>query len=212
MAQIPITYSAPLVVDKITDAEILCIARKDNALYIGTNGRGLFEKENNAFSNISNKFNLRDNVIHEIELMEDKILLATDLGLAICAQNSSTNLTMDEGLSDNLILALSRISDDEIMMGMHNGSACILNIKSNEVRPIEGLALLSTNPIHQIDTPGEYKLLINSNDEVFMMKKEDKIQHFNFNKIKTDTWKSITDFIISSEGNFIAANGSGSLL
>jgi ligand-binding sensor domain-containing protein/uncharacterized membrane-anchored protein YhcB (DUF1043 family) len=212
LAIIPVKDPKQFTVKKISDIEILSIAQKGDALYIGTNGRGLFYLKDKVLINISDDLNLRDNVIHQIELIEEKIILATDLGLSVCENKTTRNYTVDDGLTDNLVLSLSRISNEEILMGMHNGTACILNMATNTTRSIAGLALLSKDPIHQIATPGEYKLLINTRDEVFMMKNETKIQHFNFNSLKNESWKSITDFIISTEGNFIAANGTGSLI
>lgn len=212
LATIPIHNPSGFTIKKITDFEILSIAQKGGATYIGTNGGGLFYLDEKDQMEIGDDLHLQDNVIHEIELIDNKIILATDLGLSVCENKTCRNYSVDDGLTDNLILSLSRISNDEILMGMHNGTACILNISNNEVRPIPGLSSLSKDPIHQIATPGDYKLLINTRDEVFMMKNENKIQHFNFNSLKNDAWKPITDFIISSEGNFIAANGTGMLV
>jgi ligand-binding sensor domain-containing protein len=188
---------------------------QDGSIWIGTNGQGLFRIKDNSLKGYTTNDGLIDNYVHCLEIMQDKLMVGTDLGLALCDILRSDirfdNRNMDTGLSDNLILSFCLKDEDNLILGMQNGSLSHYQMSTNQISTFSSINSLGLSGIEHLHVLQNDIMAITSGDGAILMNwnNHSRLQQFD---LKSEN-KSIriNDCLVDQEGNLIIADGSNIL-
>lgn len=106
------------------------IIDKDQNLWIGTNGFGLFRYNNGKWSNITEKEGLSNNYVHSIyEDKEGNIWVGTEEGLNKFSDGFITVFSALDGLTNNSVRALCEDSSGAVWIGTMSGICKLVDNK-----------------------------------------------------------------------------------
>jgi len=201
-----------IAVKKVCNVPVTAlVAEKNGSLWIGTNGEGIALFDGTNVVSFATSTGLADNYVHCLAMVNNHLAVGTDLGLSLCAYSngnfSCNNKNIDDGLSDNLILSFCPHGEDNLLIGMQNGSVCNYNIGSGRIDHFERINALSLSPIDQLLILENDILAISEKDGAFIINWQERqqLQQFFLNpagNIETD----ISDCLVDQEGNLIIAN------
>lgn len=198
---------------KIVQSKISCmVITADEALWAATEGEGLLRIKDGQTKLFTTSNGLADDFVHELCYTKGQLAIATDLGLSVCQLQEDNiifeNYTTDQGLTDNLILAITEIDQGVLLLGMQNGSVCSFNLESEISAPLEHYNTLPLSSVLKIIKADNEILVITERDGVLMFSLEDynQLQQFFLEPENTQMRKPL-DCIVAQDGNLLIAFG-----
>jgi ligand-binding sensor domain-containing protein len=200
----------------VCDAAITSIVNDGTNIWAGSDGKGLFKLFPYQTKSFTTNDGLPDNYIHAIELIHGKLAIGTDLGLCMATitndKFSCANFDVTSGLCDNLILSMKKRGEDDLILGMQNGTLCSINVVTDELTQYLHLNSTNHSAIQNVLLIDDEILAITENDGAFLIDKNINapVQQFQLHQENT---KSLTplDCIVDQEGNLIIIYGDNTL-
>ncbi|MCX2743104.1 triple tyrosine motif-containing protein [Mangrovivirga sp. M17] len=121
-------------VEYLNEKRILSMAlSKDKSkIYFGSNGNGLFIKEEDSVFNYTESDGLPSNRIWSLLPLEDQLVIGTEKGVAVYSRNGITKLELNKKFLDMPVTSIEKIDDDNIAIGFAQYGLVIYNLKSRE--------------------------------------------------------------------------------
>jgi ligand-binding sensor domain-containing protein/uncharacterized membrane-anchored protein YhcB (DUF1043 family) len=199
---------------KLSDSEITSAKiAKDGSIWVGTEGEGLFRILNGVSTKFTTEDGLPDNYIHCLEIMKDRLMIGTDLGLATCstsAELSSVQFDIrnsDSGLSDNLVMSFCLKDDDHLILGMQNGTISVFQAGNNQISTFSALNNLGLSSIEHLHVLQNDIVAITSSDGAMLINWSNPTRLQQFDLTNENQLKPIEDCLVDKEGNLIIADG-----
>ncbi len=206
----------PTWIQTITDVAITTLIQENETIWAGTEGRGIRRIRTNEVDSYTTTDGLADNYVHAFEIAQNKLAIGTDLGLTIAEMSNNSfickNFDTSNGLCDNLILSLKKFGNDNVLMGMQNGSLCSINLVTNLLTDFPNLNSLALSPIQNVLLIEDEILVTTERDGAFIVNwdPEHQVQQFHLQS-EEQVPQIPLDCIIDYEGNLILAFGENTL-
>ena len=112
---------------------------KQNRLWFGTYGAGLYCYDHDVLYNISMKDGLTDNIVYDLFLAEDNtVWAATDLGISVCELNAGVKkiavINQKNGLPDNIVRSIKKDGAGNIWIALQDKGVCYVDRQSGRIK------------------------------------------------------------------------------
>ncbi len=112
------------------------LERKDGSLWVGTL-EGVFCRQNGAWTHLTQKEGLQDNVVRTLTEVGEDVLIGTAAGLNVWRNGT---ITTQDGLSDKSVRAVLHDSKGNLWVGWAGGLLCQKDGELTQYRKKDGLA------------------------------------------------------------------------
>ncbi len=204
-------------IQSIADVAITALIHDGETIWAGTEGKGVRIIQSDQVFTYTTADGLADNYIHAFEITRNKLAIGTDLGLSIAEFSNGEffckNFDTSNGLCDNLILSLKKYGQDDVLMGMQNGTLCNINMITNQLTNFPNLNALALSPIQKVLLIENEILVTTESDGAYIVnwEIENQVQQFLLHA-DGEASQIPLDCLIDHEGNLIIAFGENSLL
>ncbi len=133
----------------------------DNQLYIASVKEGLFLFKNDKLVKIFPSELLKNNVIHSVEKIKNKLFIFTKKAGIFFAENNDIkiwNHPLNQFLKTELILSTKKIDDDILAIGTSSNGVYIINLKNNSFININRKNAIDNNSVLKISLDSENDL------------------------------------------------------
>lgn len=184
------------------------IGDKNNIVWFGTAGEGVYYLKNKRLYNIDTGDGLTDNFVYDVcEINANHIVAATDKGINICAAQEKNKVrdhfTSLNGLPDNIVRSLFITEGEDVWLGMQDGGIARYNVENRDAPK-------------KISWPyGQVNAIAVINSNVFVATEDNGLLVFNRSngddflnlQYKDDQLKKISCMLRDHEGNiWLAGN------
>lgn len=211
----------PPTVHKVSGVAITCcsVDQFGNA-WLGTNGVGLYRLDSNGNQiHFTDRDQLPDNQINDLLHVGEKMVVATDLGIAVLHTNNlnlkSEIFDIENGLSDNFVTVLSRGTNNSALIGTEGGGVF-------EYYPNYGKLLMLMPPfgarpsaITELQEISDKIWAFYNNNSCFVFSKSTPADGILLDlslSISNRGNQNISDALYDGEGNLILTTGQNELL
>lgn len=211
----PRKNDSQITILKLSESQITSSQISSNgAVWVGTDGDGLFQIVDGNVIHFSHSNGLPDNYIHCLELVSGRLMIGTDLGFAMC-DASSKQLdskfeirNTDSGLSDNLVMSFCQVDEDHLLIGMQNGSMSMYQLSNNQISTFSALNALGLSSIEHLHVLQKDIMAVTESDGAILINwsNPNRLQQFDLNYDNRAI--AIEDCLVDKEGNLIMADGS----
>ncbi len=204
--------------NKVSDVAITSLVQSnDKAIWAGTEGHGLFKIQNSEITSYTTTNGLADDFVHDLAIIQNKLAVATDLGLSLCDLDNPifdcNNFGTAQGLTDNLILALKAQNNENLLMGMQNGTICSINLQTGSVVDFAMLKNLDLSPVKKVLIIHDDILAITESSGAYVIDGADNIHVQKFLlQPENQTHRMPLDCLVDQEGNLILVFGDNQLV
>ncbi len=156
LMQSPDGNPEPFPADSFPDKRITTIqAGRDNLVWFGTYGDGLYYTDGNGLLRIDNEHALTDNYIYSIERDEHgNLWLGTDNGINIIRTEKNKihvdQLSVSDGLPDFIVQCIDRDREGNMWIGMHENGICKYNPVSGQFMVPDILKDWTYGPVNDV--------------------------------------------------------------
>lgn len=190
---------------------------ENNSLWIGTEGGGILNINASGTKTYTTENGLADNYVHCLALLNHQLAVGTDLGLSMSNLSedgfSCRNYDTSGGLSDNLILTMAVHDDENLILGMQNGSICNFNSVSHRIDAFSTFNGLVTAPILKVLLLQNDILIITETSGAFIINWADRFQVQQFLLTEEDASQRVPfDCIVDQEGNLLVTFGDNNIV
>lgn len=220
IAIIPCNNAQKVEIRHVTGLAVnACFIDDRQNIWIGTHGVGLYIlKANNEVIHLTDKKGLMDNEINSIAQCGDGIFVGTDLGLNKFNWNgdnlSTERFSMEQGLPDNLITALTTDKEGSLIIGGENGSLAKWSASEAAISVLWPEST-SRSAIKKILCIEDEMWVLNESNEILVVQSNEleSIQMLNIqNEVNTRESTRATDIIYDRNANLILCRGAYDLL
>lgn len=203
--------------EDLAESPITCILRADaSTIFVGTNGNGIVRISDTNLTRYNASQGLADDYVHCLSISGNELAIGTDLGLSLSNIDDSEitfrNFDTEDGLTDNLILSLTNHGEDNLLIGMQNGSICNFNLNSNRVDAIPNLVETESSPVKKILRIQNEFIILTESSSAYLISWQDLSHVHNFQLIDDKSnLLSPLDGILDREGNLLLTFGDNRL-